>query len=75
LAFFLPMALTRTVLLKTALIGDIGTVSLLVTIAGVVGALAIWVAANRLGLKFLFERPAMFWIAPKQRPTRLQAAE
>ena len=42
LAFFLPMAATRTLLLRTGLIHDIGTISLIVTIAGVVGALAIW---------------------------------
>src|SRR5947207_7406949 len=35
LAFFLPMAATRTVLLKTGVISDIGTISLIVTIAGV----------------------------------------
>jgi uncharacterized membrane protein YcfT len=42
LAFFLPMATTRTLLLHTGLAHDIGTVSLIVTIAGVVGALLIW---------------------------------
>ena len=42
LAFFLPMAATRTLLLKTGLITDIGTISLIVTVAGVVGAVAIW---------------------------------
>ena len=40
LAFFLPMAATRTLLLKTGIIPDIGTVSLIVTIVGVAGALA-----------------------------------
>ena len=45
LAFFLPMASTRTLLLRTGLIHDIGTVSLIVTVAGVVGALLIWRAA------------------------------
>ena len=39
LAFFLPMAATRIVLLKTGIITDLGTVSLLVTLAGVIGAL------------------------------------
>ena len=47
LAFFLPMATTRTLLLHTGLIHDIGTISLIVTIAGVVGALAIWRMALR----------------------------
>src|SRR5688572_3986018 len=36
LAFFLPMAATRTILLKTGVITDLGTVSLIVTTAGVV---------------------------------------
>ena len=74
LAFVLPMAATRTLLLKFGPIHDIGAISLIVTIAGVVGALAIWQIARALGANFLFERPAAFWIAPKPRST-LQAAE
>jgi uncharacterized membrane protein YcfT len=75
LAFFLPMATTRTLLLRTALVHDIGMVSLMVTIAGVVGALLIWCAALAAGANFLFERPAAFWIAPKKPRATLQAAE
>ncbi len=75
LAFFLPMAATRTLLLRTGLIHDIGTVSLVVTIVGVLGALAIWRAALAAGANFLFERPAAFWIAPKKARPALQAAE
>jgi uncharacterized membrane protein YcfT len=75
LAFFLPMATTRTLLLRTGLIPDIGTISLIVTIAGVVGALAIWRIALAAGATFLFERPAAFWIAPKKSRATLQAAE
>jgi uncharacterized membrane protein YcfT len=75
LAFFLPMASTRTLLLKTGIIHDIGTVSLIVTIVGVVGALLIWRAALATGANFLFERPEPFWIAPKKARTVLQAAE
>ncbi len=75
LAFFLPMAATRVVLLKTGLIPDIGAVSLIVTIAGVGGALAIWWLARRTHADFLFERPAAFWVAPKARARTLQAAE
>ncbi len=37
LAFFLPMAATRTLLLRAGVIHDIGTVSLIVTIVGVAG--------------------------------------
>ncbi len=75
LAFFLPMAATRTLLLRTGIIHDIGTVSLIVTIAGVIGALAIWRGALAVGANFLFERPAAFWIAPKKVRPALQAAE
>ncbi len=66
LAFFLPMALSRTVLLKTGWIADVGTVSLLVTACGVIGALLLFRATRHTPLRFLFERPARFWIAPKK---------
>jgi len=75
LAFFLPMAATRTVLLKTGVISDIGVVSLIVTVAGVAGALAIWRVALAARANFLFERPDAFWIAPKKQGAVLQAAE
>ena len=75
LAFFLPMATTRTLLLHSALSPAIGTVSLIVTIVGVAGALAIWRIALALHANFLFERPDAFWIAPKKAGTALQAAE
>lgn len=74
LAFFLPMATSRAVLLKFAPL-DIGTIALLVTVSGVAGALAIWWLALRLRADFLFERPAAFWIAPRKPKTRLQPAE
>lgn len=75
LAFFLPMAAARTLLLRTALIPDIGMVSLIVTVVGVAGALAIWRAALAAHANFLFERPNAFWIAPKKAGPALQAAE
>lgn len=75
LAFFLPMAVTRTLLLRSGLLPDIGTVSLIVTIVGVAGALAIWRIALALHANFLFERPDAFWIAPKKASPALQAAE
>jgi uncharacterized membrane protein YcfT len=73
LAFFLPMAATRTLLLKTGLVADVGVMSLIVTTAGVVGALAMWWAVRGTALKFLFERPDAFWIAPSQ-PVAIPAA-
>jgi uncharacterized membrane protein YcfT len=75
LAFFLPMAVTRTLLLKTGVITDIGTISLIVTVAGVAGAVVIWRLALALRADFLFERPAAFWIAPKKAAPALQPAE
>ena len=76
LAFFLPMATIRTLLLQKGWIHDIGAISLIVTIAGVVGSLALWRAALALRLNFLFERPAAFWIAAKKpQAAALQPAE
>jgi uncharacterized membrane protein YcfT len=75
LAFFLPMAATRTLLLKFGLIHDIGAISLIVTIAGIIGALAIWWISRSTRANFLFERPAAFWIAPRKARAGLQAAE
>jgi len=75
LAFFLPMAATRTLLLHAGPIHDIGSISLIVTFVGVVGALALWRIALGVGANFLFERPPLFWIAPKKAGPVLQAAE
>ena len=75
LAFFLPMAATRTLLLRAGVIHDIGTISLVVTVVAVVGALTIWRIALKAGANFLFERPPAFWIAPQKPRAALQAAE
>jgi uncharacterized membrane protein YcfT len=75
LAFFLPMAATRTLLLHTGIISDIGSMSLVVTLVALFGALAIWRMALKAGADFLFERPDAFWIAPKKASAALQAAE
>jgi uncharacterized membrane protein YcfT len=75
LAFFLPMAATRALLLKSGIVPDIGAVSLIVTIAGVLGALLIWRIALAARAQFLFERPAAFFIAPGKPAARLQPAE
>jgi uncharacterized membrane protein YcfT len=74
LAFFLPMAASRVVLLKTGVIADIGAMSLIVTLCGVAGSLAIWWCVRNTTLNFLFDRPAAFWLTPKPRAA-LQAAE
>jgi uncharacterized membrane protein YcfT len=59
LAFFLPMATTRAVLLKLGLVHDIGTIGLLVTAAGVTGPVILYVLVQWSGYgRWLFERPA-----------------
>ena len=57
LAFFLFMAGTRIVLVKSGLIGDIGAVSALVTLAGVIGPLILAAMAQPTPARYLFERP------------------
>ena len=74
LCFFLFMAGTRVVLLKTGIIPSIGLMSVIVTSAGVIGPLMLFWLVRRTPLRFLFERPERFWLAPKPRLT-LQAAE
>jgi uncharacterized membrane protein YcfT len=74
LAFFLPMAASRAVLLKSGAMTDIGTVSLLVTASGIIGALLLYWSVRNSRLNFLFERPERFWIAPRRRAV-LQPAE
>ena len=74
LAFFLPMAATRTVLLKTGIISDIGTISAIVTVMGVIVPLCMFWAVRHTPARFLFERPRAFWLTEKKR-TALQPAE
>jgi uncharacterized membrane protein YcfT len=74
LAFFLPMAATRALLIKTNVIPDVGAMAIVVTAAGVVGALAMWWAARNIRANFLFERPNMFRITPRSGITMLPAA-
>jgi uncharacterized membrane protein YcfT len=75
LAFFLPMAASRSLLIKTGWISDIGTISAVVTFCGVVGSLALFWAVRHTVLKFLFERPQRFWLAPPKPALSLQPAE
>jgi uncharacterized membrane protein YcfT len=74
LAFFLPMAATRIALLKTGIVADLGTISLLVTAVGVVGALAWYWAVRDTRFRFLFERPGWARLRPAQTPA-MQPAE
>lgn len=64
LSFFLPMALSRAVLLKTGIVTDIGTVALLVTAAGIVAPVLFYGLVQWTGWgRFLFERPAWAHVA------------
>jgi uncharacterized membrane protein YcfT len=74
LAFFLPMAAGRAAMLKDGWIADVGTVSALVTVGGVLGALLWFWSVRWTPLRFLFERPDRFWIAPRKQLV-LQPAE
>ncbi len=57
LAFFLPMAAARTALLKTGVIPDVGTISLVVTAAAVILPLVLFLLVRNTPARFLFERP------------------
>jgi uncharacterized membrane protein YcfT len=73
LAFFLPMAVTRTVLLKTGVVADVGLVSLLVTAVAVVAPLILHVLVRQTSpFKYLFVRPD--WARLDRRAPRLQLA-
>lgn len=59
LAFFFPMAASRTILLKLGVIEDIGLISALVTVFAVVSPLLLHWVAGKAGIgAFLFRRPA-----------------
>jgi uncharacterized membrane protein YcfT len=72
LAFFLPMAVSRTVLLKTGIVTDVGTISLLVTLAGLIGPVVLYAMIEWTGrARFLFDRPAWARLdQPWRRPGR-----
>ena len=74
LCFFLFMAGSRIFLLKTGMIPDIGAMSAIVTLAGVLGPLMLFWLTRSTPLRFLFARPQRFWLVPKPR-VALQPAE
>src|SRR5262249_9602408 len=57
LAFFLPMAATRTVLLKSGLVADPGTIALVVTLVAAVTPLVFHACIRDSRASFLFRRP------------------
>ena len=63
LAFFLPMAATRLLILKTGAIADVGLAALVVTAVAVLLPLAFERMVRGTRLDFLFRRPAAFHIA------------
>ncbi len=68
LAFFLPMAATRTALLKFAPDLDLGIVSLIVTAVAAVTPLLFYAAVRDTRLGFLFKRPDWARLPPDQTP-------
>jgi uncharacterized membrane protein YcfT len=73
LAFFLPMAVTRTVLLKTGIIADIGWISVIVTASGVVFPLVLFWAVRNTAARFLFVRPSWAHLPATLRPAMVPA--
>lgn len=73
LAFFLPMAISRTVLLKLGIIDDIGTISLIVTACSVIAPLVLFWIVRATPLRFLFERPASAHLGEARRPALVPA--
>jgi len=74
LAFFLGMAGSRALLLKSGLIADAGSVALIVTACGIGVAVALFWLVRGTPLRFLFERPDWARLEPK-RQFELQPAQ
>ncbi|MEM1376518.1 MAG: acyltransferase family protein [Pseudomonadota bacterium] len=75
LAFFLPMAVTRIVLVKLGIFEEVGVVSLIVWLAAMIGPVSMYFTTRRVGFgRFLFERPQWASLASRHRPLT-QAAE
>jgi len=59
LAFSIPMAMSREILLRTGIITDTGIVSLIVMVVAIASPLVLYWLVQKTGYgKFLFERPA-----------------
>jgi uncharacterized membrane protein YcfT len=66
LAFFIPMATTRILLIKTGWIQDPGLLSVVVTVAAVTGPLVLYWMVRNTPLRFLFVRPRAFYLREKR---------
>lgn len=75
LAFFLPMAVTREIMLRLGIIDDVGVISLIVLIVAVVAPLVLERIVRNTPLNFLFVRPRFLRIAPERPVARPQPAE
>jgi uncharacterized membrane protein YcfT len=67
LAFVLPMAATRVILIKAGVIQDPGLISALVTIVATAIPLGIYWLVRDTRLRFLFERPQFLRLTPGYR--------
>ncbi len=67
LAFFLPMVIAREALMRSGFISDVGTLSLIVTVAAVVVPLVMERLVRNTRLRFLFERPNALRLKPNMR--------
>jgi uncharacterized membrane protein YcfT len=73
LAFFAFMAGARVAMFRSGIIDDLGTISVIVTAAGVIGPLILFRMVRNNRLRFLFERPA--WARLGEPARRLVPAE
>jgi uncharacterized membrane protein YcfT len=74
LAFFLPMAVARTVMLQLDA-QDAGLTSVVVTIAGVAGSLCLFWIFRATPLAFLYRRPQVFRLKGVDQRLALRTAE
>lgn len=76
LAFFLPMTVVRILLTTSGIIADVGTMSVLTTIAGVVGPAVLYGLVQWTGRgHFLFSRPDWAIIDGPSGPARKPAVQ
>jgi uncharacterized membrane protein YcfT len=68
LAFFLPMAATRSVFVATRALEDVAYVSMIVMLVALLTPLALHRLVRNTKLRFLFERPAALRLADRAAP-------
>lgn len=73
LAFFIPMAATREVLIRFGVIDDVGLMSTIVWIVASIGPLVLFWLVRHTPFRFLFERPR--WAYIHDPPQKLAPAE